>query len=42
MDEDVDAIDCRYGEEWHDGLLDEDNDKVYEDDDDYFTESMFM
>jgi len=42
VDEEVDAIDGGYGEESHDGLLDEDDDNVDDDDDDYFTASLFI
>ena len=42
VDKEVDAIDGGYGEESHDGLLDEDDDNVDDDDDDYFTASLFI
>ena len=37
VDEEVGAIDGAYVQDWHEGLLEEDNGNVYEDDDDYFT-----
>ena len=42
VEEEVDAIDGGYGEESHVGLLDEDDENVDDDADDYFTESLFM
>ena len=42
FDEEVDGIDGGYGEDWHEGLLEENNDNVYEYDDYYFTDSFFM
>ena len=42
VDEEVDAIDGGYGEDWHKVLLEEDDDNVYEDDDYCFTDSLFM
>ena len=42
VNEEIDAIDDGYGDAWHDGLLDEDDDNVDEDDGDDFTESLFM
>ena len=41
-DEAVNAIDGAYGEEGHQGLLEEDDDNHYENDDDYFSDSLFM
>jgi len=42
VDNEVDAIDGGYREDWHEGFLEEDDDNIYEDDDYYFTDSMFM
>jgi len=42
VDEEVDTINGRYGEDWHEGLLEQDDDNVHEDGDDYFTDSMFI
>ena len=42
VNEEVDAIDGACGEDWHEGILEEDDDNVYDDDEDYFTDSMFM
>lgn len=41
-DEEADAIDGAYGQEEYQGLLEEDDDNLYENDDDYFTDSLFM
>ena len=49
-DEEVDAIDGVYGEDGHQGSLEEDDDNLYDkdddnlyyNDDDYFTNSLFM
>ena len=42
VDEEIDAIKDGYGEDWHERLQEEGDDNVYEDDDDYFTNSLFI